>query len=80
MAKKEVNQDSKDARKRSEETLAEQSKMKPVPSQDDADKIKLGEAVEAEEEQPDGPAKRAAERVSAAEGSASYQTRASKGE
>ena len=67
MAKKsEVSQGTQDARKRSEETLKEQEGMRPVPSQEDADRIRLGERVDADEDQPEGPAKRTAEETAAA--------------
>lgn len=86
MVKKTEDQGTKEARERSKETLTEQSKMRPVPSQEDADKIKRGERVDAEEDQPDGPASRAAEEVTERNAKAdnntatSYQTRNSKGE
>ena len=53
---------SEENRKSAEETLAEQAGMKPVPSQEEADAIKLGVADPLEredDEQPDGPAARA---------------------
>ena len=71
-------------------TLKEQENMKPVPSQEDADRIKLGDQVEADEKQPSGPASDAADEVEEANKaaltkaagadapSATYKTRASK--
>lgn len=56
MAKKNENEGLKDARKASEEVLKEQAEMTPVPTQEEADRIKLGEEVEAKSDQPDGPA------------------------
>jgi len=63
--KKEVSASTQDAREQSKATLEEQGAMKPVPSQDDADRIKLGEKVNADEKQPNGPAADAAEEVAA---------------
>ncbi|MEE4209345.1 MAG: hypothetical protein V2I43_08780 [Parvularcula sp.] len=92
MAKKGEDEFTAEAREASEATLQEQSKMRPVPSQDDADRIKRGERVNADADQPKGPAadaaKEAAEanedakrRTATADGSAPYKTRAaSKGE
>lgn len=89
MAKSEATASTQEAREQSAATLKEQENMKPVPSQEDADKIKLGEEVEADEKQPDGPAAKVAEDTAkandethaksetAASGS-SYKTRASK--
>lgn len=62
------------ARKQSLEVLKEQESMKPVPSQEDADKIKAGAYdphSPAEGEVTDGPAQRAAE----ANAPAGYETR-----
>lgn len=57
MAKKQNENDGlKAAREASKETLNEQENMTPVPSQEEADRIKLGEQVEAKSDQPDGPA------------------------
>ncbi len=58
-----VSDSTKEAREQSLATLAEQENMKPVPSQEDADRIKLGEQVNADEKQPDGPAANAAAEV-----------------
>ena len=59
----EAKKTSEENRKSAEETLAEQAGMKPVPSQEESDAIKLGvvDPLEREDdEQPDGPAARAA--------------------
>ena len=59
----EAKKASEENRKSAEETLAEQGAMKPVPSQEESDAIKLGvvDPLEREDdEQPDGPAARAA--------------------
>ncbi len=72
-------EDTKKARASSKETLAEQSAMKPVPSQEDADKMMSGtyDATDAEEiEQPDGPRARALQTSDDAGGS--YRNRAAK--
>jgi hypothetical protein len=70
-----VKRQSEEARKASEETLREQESMRPEPSQEEADLIKVGAVnplERKETEQPqEGPAARAAE----AERPLGYQTR-----
>ena len=89
MAKSKETDATKEAREQSLATLSEQENMKPVPSQEDADRIKIGEEVEANEKQPDGPAAESAERTAKANEETlaksetaaqqgSYKTRASK--
>lgn len=81
-----------EARQSSEETLQEQGGMKPEPSQEDADRMKTGAYQVGEDsgqDQPDGPAARAAaeaaaaneeaqNRAAGASGAAPYKTRDSK--
>lgn len=78
-----------EARAQSAATLREQEQMKPVPSQEDADRIKLGEQVNADAEQPTGPAAEAAaetddanaeaqRKLAGASEPATYATRAAK--
>ena len=67
------------ARQSSAETLNEQSGMKPVPSQEDADRMKTGAyrvGEDAPVEQPEGPAQKAAEETAAANEDALKRTAA----
>jgi hypothetical protein len=63
-AAEEAKKSAEEARQSAEETLAEQGGMKPEPSQEEADLIKVGASDPAKrkgEQQPEGPASRAAQ-------------------
>ena len=85
-AGEQAKKDTEAARKSSEETLAEQSAMKPDPTQEELDAIKVGAAKPEQRKevaQPEGPAQRASEgrpdvlarQLGVEPGSGDYKTR-----
>lgn len=76
-AEEQAKAGTEEARAASKATLEEQSNMKPEPSQEDADRMKTGAYKVGENspvEQPEGPAKQAAEETAAANDAALRRT------